>query len=269
MEKTYHFLAGFPRSGNTVLSSILNQNPEIYCSPLSPISDFLWNYDQVSQISENIKRNPNNNIINVGKNIITNYYSDINKRTIIDRQKSWATPNNFSLIKKYINENPKIIFTVRPIIEVLTSFITLLGEESYIDQEMRDYAWWNKEYLTKNDNRCEYLMRPGGQIDIALLSLNEVLKLKNKNNFCIVEYDSLIEHPQENINKIYEFLEISTYKHDFNNIVKIENDFDSDLQLPKNLHTVRKKINKISKDPKQVLSEYIINKYSNIGWGKI
>jgi hypothetical protein len=266
MKKNYYFLAGFPRSGNTVLSSVLNQNPEIYCSPLSPIPDFLWNYEQVLQSSENIKRNFNNNIIDVGKNIITSYYSNIDKKTIIDREKNWATPTNLSLIKKYIDKNPKIIFTVRPIIEILTSFITLLDEESYIDKEMKNCNWWVKEYLTKNDNRCEYLMRPGGQIDTTLLSLNEVLKLKNKNNFCIVEYDNLVEYPQETINKIYKFLEISTYKHDFNNIVKIEDDFDNNLELPKNLHTVRKKINKISKDPEQVLSEYIINKYSNIGW---
>jgi hypothetical protein len=269
MEKQYYFLAGFPRSGNTVLSSILNQNPQVYCSPLSPISDFLWNYEQVLKISENAKRNFNSGIMNVGKNIITNYYEDIDKKIIIDRQKAWATSTNLSLIKKYVNENPKIIFTVRPIIEILTSFISLLDEESYIDKEMKNFGWWSKEYLTKNDNRCEYLMRQGGQIDKVLFSLNEVLKLNNKNNFYIMEYDKLIENPQETMNEIYNFLEISSYEHDFDNIIKIKEDVESDPELPKNLHTVRKKINKVSKNPEQVLSQYIINKYSNIGWGKI
>jgi sulfotransferase len=269
MEKQYYFLAGFPRSGNTVLSSILNQNPQVYCSPLSPISDFLWSYEQVLQTSENAKRNLNNGVIDIGKNIITNYYKDINKKIIIDREKAWATPINLGLIKKYINENPKIIFTVRPIIEILTSFISLLDEESYIDKDMQKFGWWSKEYLTKNDNRCEYLMRQGGQIDKILFSLNEVLKLNNKNNFYIMEYDRLIEHPQKTMDEIYNFLEISGYEHDFNNIVKIEEDIDNDLGLPKNLHDVRKKINKINKNPKQVLSQYIIDKYSNIGWEKI
>ena len=29
------FLSGLPRTGNTLLSAILNQNPDIYCTPIS------------------------------------------------------------------------------------------------------------------------------------------------------------------------------------------------------------------------------------------
>lgn len=273
MEKKYYFLAGLPRSGNTALSSILNQNPEIYCSLLSPVPDFLFYYEQVLQFADNAKRNPNDRMVNVGQNIIKNYYSNVDKKIIFDREKAWATPINFSLIKKYVDKNPKIIFTIRPILEILTSFINLFDEESYresyIDIEMKKNNWWNKEYLTKNDNRCDYLMRPGGQIDKSLYCLNEVLNLNNKNNFYIMEYDKLVDHPQETMNEIYNFLEISNYRHDFNNIIKKEESLFIDPVFPKNLHTVRKKINKISKKPEQVLSEYIINKYSNMGWGKI
>ena len=188
--KKYYFLAGFPRSGNTVLSSILNQNPKIYCSPLSPISDILWNYDQSLQHSENLKINFNSNVIDIGKNILTEYYKDINKEIIIDREKGWAAVGNLQMIKKYINKNPKIIFTVRPVIEILTSFITLLDDQSYLDEDMINYGWSYKNYLSKN------------------LSVG----------------------------------------------------------LPKNLHKIRKKITKKSKDPKTILSDYIIDKYSNDKW---
>ena len=41
--KEYLFLSGMYRSGNTLLSSILNQNPEIYSSPLSPLCEHAWN----------------------------------------------------------------------------------------------------------------------------------------------------------------------------------------------------------------------------------
>ena len=33
--KKIFFLAGFPRAGNTLLTSILNQNPDICCTPNS------------------------------------------------------------------------------------------------------------------------------------------------------------------------------------------------------------------------------------------
>jgi hypothetical protein len=34
-DKKIFFLAGFPRAGNTLLTSILNQNPDICCTPNS------------------------------------------------------------------------------------------------------------------------------------------------------------------------------------------------------------------------------------------
>ena len=35
--KTYYFMSGLPRSGSTVLASILNQNPAVYVTPTSPM----------------------------------------------------------------------------------------------------------------------------------------------------------------------------------------------------------------------------------------
>lgn len=36
-KKTYYFMAGLPRSGSTLLSSLLNQNPKFYSGPSSPV----------------------------------------------------------------------------------------------------------------------------------------------------------------------------------------------------------------------------------------
>ena len=37
MNKKYYFMGGLPRSGSTLLSSILNQNPRFYSGPSSPV----------------------------------------------------------------------------------------------------------------------------------------------------------------------------------------------------------------------------------------
>jgi hypothetical protein len=36
-EKKFFFMAGLPRSGGTLLSSILSQNPDVYVSPQSTL----------------------------------------------------------------------------------------------------------------------------------------------------------------------------------------------------------------------------------------
>lgn len=265
--KTYYFLAGLPRSGNTLLSSLLNQNPQIYSSPLSPIPSFLWNYEQsLTQIEAINQTNNKNQINNVGKKIINNYYEHINKSIVIDRQKAWGTQGNIDLIKKYITPTPKIIFTVRPVIEILTSFINILPEHSYIDIEMEQLGWWSKKYLTRDDNRCDYLMRSFGQIDKSLFAINEIIKPENKKMFCLIKYDEMVNDPNNVMNKIYKYLQLPNYNHNFNNIKKIENDDYGQYEQVINLHEIRPQLKKISKDPREVLSEYVINKYSNIGW---
>ncbi|NBP58534.1 sulfotransferase, partial [bacterium] len=35
--KKYYFISGLPRSGSTLLSAILNQNPRFYSGPNSPV----------------------------------------------------------------------------------------------------------------------------------------------------------------------------------------------------------------------------------------
>lgn len=264
--KKYYFLSGLPRSGNTLLSAILNQNPKIYSSPLSPVKDILLNYDNLFKTEENFLREENQKkLTEFGNNIIENYYKDINNSIIIDRAKGWGLPDYFNLIKKYITPSPKVIFTVRPVIEILTSFINILPENSYIDQEMEEKFWWNKNFLNKNDNRCDYLMRPYGQIDNLLFSLNNLLNLENIKNVCLIEYNDIIKDPEKTMHKIYNFLELPYHKHDFNNIIKLETGKEN-IKHPKDMHEIRKILAKKSKNPQDVLSNYVINKYSNEDW---
>lgn len=268
--KTYHFLGGLPRSGNTLLASILNQNPDTYVGPLSPVTHILWEFQQSLVRSENAQRLDNiQPLLNIGKGILTNYYSDIKKPIIIDREKAWGTEGNINLIKRYITPTPKIIFTVRPIIDVLTSFINILPEDSFIDKEIKETGWWYKNYLSKNDNRCDYMMRPGGLIDKSLLTINQIINSDNKNMFHIVSYDEIVNEPDSALKGIYKFLKLPSYKHNFDNIIKLEKDNDEALGQPSNMHDIRPKLSKVSKKPEDVLSDYILSKYSNIGWGAL
>jgi sulfotransferase len=266
--KTFHFLAGLPRSGNTLLSAILNQNPAIYTSPLSPVAGLMWESSKNVYETESVVRSQENKdrVDSFFNSFLENFYSDIKQPVVIDREKAWATPGNFEIIKNHITSQPKIIFTVRPILEVLASFISILPEHSYIDVEMQNAGWWSKDYLTKDDNRCDYLMSDFGLINKTMLSANVILKPENADNFCVVTYDEIVSDPKATMTKIYKFLDLPEFNHNFNNVIKLEKDNDEVLGQPKNIHAIRSKINKVSKDPKDVLSDYVLNKYSNMEW---
>lgn len=262
MEKTFHFLGGLPRSGNTLLSSILNQNPDIYSSPLSPLPSFLWDISSRLE-EESVARNKSNKerTENFLLSFLDNFYKDVNKPVIIEREKVWGTPDNLDVIKKYITPNPKIIFTVRDILDILASFCKLDFDFWRNQAESNNYFLAN--YRSREDLICEHLMATNGLIDKILLSLAPAFWEENKGVFHIVEYKDLLENPEETMSKIYAFLEMPSYEHDFANIIKAEEDNDEVVGLPKTLHDVRKSLSESTTNV-DILSDYIKHKYSNM-----
>ena len=260
--KQYHFLSGLPRSGNTLLSAILNQNPQVYSSPLSPVSTIMYNTWTELTDEYNIRNNENRKrteeFISSSLDL---FYKDVTKPIIIDREKAWGTPNNLSMIKKYVTPNPKIIFTVRTITDILASFINL--NSNYLINEAYNAQYYSANYLTENDLICEYLMRHYSDIDKSILGLTSAFFPENTGVFHIVEYENLVNAPEETMTKIYEFLELENYKHNFSNIIKQEVDMDTMLGLPENLHDVHPVLTK-SLTNTSVLSDYIKNKYSGM-----
>jgi sulfotransferase len=263
MDKTFHFLAGLPRTGNTLLSTLFNQNPQIYSSPLSPLPAFLWDISSNFQGREHLNRSDSNKkrTENFLSSFTDNFYKDVDKPVIIEREKGWGTPANLEMIKKYITPTPKIIFTVRDVLEILASYIQL--DSQFYESQVIKGDYYSTNYRSKNDMICEHLMSTNGTMEKALLSLAPAFWEENNGVFHIVEYKDLLEKPEETMSKIYEFLEMPSYEHDFNNIIKTEEDNDEEIGLPKNLHNVRKSLSKSTTNT-DILSDYIKHKYSNM-----
>lgn len=261
--KNFYFLSGLPRSGNTLLSALLNQNPNIYVSPLSPLLDNLTlidkelNTNELSMVSD-FQINTNNGL----KNFVKGFYDHIQKPIIIDRSKSWGSKESIFTAYKYITNSPKIIYTVRDIPSILSSFLTLIiqDENNFIDNNLRQSQIKMYGNQTQNDIRCDWLMN--NQIRYCLSTLTELLQTKVP--ICLIEYDNLITNPQNELNKIYDFLELDYYYHNFNNIVKLENETLENAGLPPNLHEVRSTIEKKSISAKSMLTELSYKKYSNL-----
>lgn len=264
MAKKIFFLSGLPRSGNTLLSAILNQNNDIYSSPISILTGIF--YSQVEYISkdENFLRSPENKdrYESYLKKIAQNYYDDIDEPIIFDRDKGWGTPYNLEVAKRFINPKPKIIFTVRNITDILASIINL-DIKGYKDILTTD-NYFGASYRQYNDLLCDHVMRPNGEFEQVMLALSSAFLPENKGIFHIVEYENLINNTEKELDKIYNFLEIDRFKHNINNIIKNEIDNDESIGYPKNMHNVVSKITSSKTNAAETLSEYALKKYSNM-----
>jgi sulfotransferase len=266
MNKTYYFMAGLPRSGSTLLKSIIDQNPNIHANPVSPVMELMYWNDHYFTDSEQYLGYPKpKSAHKVISSIIDNYYFDTEEPIVIDHCRAWS--NNIERIKTYITPNPKIICPVRNVLEVLTSFITMVhrnsDQVSFIDQHLIE-----KGFPVNDDNRCDYLMSKEGIVEQALWAQSQAfIRGDDKKNLLMVEYDDLVNCSDETMRRIYEFLELDYYQHDFGNVENKHREIDDQWYL-KDMHHVRKEVKKKSKKPEDVLSSYILNKYSNLEYWK-
>ena len=265
MNHSFHFMAGLPRAGSTLLKSIIDQNPNVHTEPISPVMEIMYHSEQYFKKSEQYIGYPKpKNAYKVVSSYIENYYYDVEKPVIIDHNRAWS--NNIERIKTYLNPNPKIICPVRDISEILTSFITMVhrnsDEISFIDEELIKGG-----FTVDDDNRCQYLMGDNGIVEQALWAQSQAFIRNETDYLLMVEYDDLVNIPQETMDRIYNFLEIDGYKHDFNNVKNNHRGSEKQWNL-KDMHHVRNKVQKISKKPEDVLSSFILNKYSKMEYWK-
>jgi sulfotransferase len=259
--KTFHFLSGLPRSGSTLLSALLNQNPEIHASTNSPLLDTIhYTEEYLLQNSEQYKAHPKPEAAHkVLSSIAPNYYFNTPETIIIDKSRGWV--NQIQHIKDYITPEPKIICMVRNIQDIMVSFLSLIEKSqslSFIDKGLLE----NNVELT-NDNRCDYLMSPRGIIGMSYHALAEAYRKGHQKYMLIVEYENLIENTQKEMNRIHSFLDMPLYSYNFSNITPKVNENDEVYKL-ENMHTVRNKIQKIHRDNSKYLSKYIMNKYNHM-----
>lgn len=262
MEKTFYFMAGLPRSGSSLLSTILNQNPRFHSGPSSPVVPTMFAIEQSLLSDELFIGYPK---IEQGKQIISSvlpqYYSDRPEPVIIDKNRSWTVRMEY--ISGYFDMKPKIICPVRDISEILTSFILMMRRNPY---QVNGKINFIDEMLIKNnipltdDNRCEFLASQNGILGQAVASIQKALMEGYDSCLHFVEYKDLVNNPEETLEKIYDFLGEEYFEHTFNNLKNNTRENDALIYGFADMHEVRPLLKITSEDPKEVLSENILQK---------
>ena len=244
--KKYFFLNSLPRSSNTLLGTIINQNPQVSITANTILTDVFLQLLKLKndEIYQNFPDEKSYN--NIIKNVFNNYYKDYQSKFIITRG-PWGTPLNLLLLKNILGiKKPKFIILYRPVLECLASFIRI---EKPLDVELK----------------CHQLMDSNGIIGKNLWSIKNTIE--SKEDYIIVNYSDLVNNPKNQINKIYKFLNIDTFKHKFENFNQFtanEIQYNDDV-LTAELHKI--KTDKIEMDEIKIedyLPSNIIKEYSDL-----
>ena len=265
--KKFYFMAGLPRAGSTLLSTLLNQNPRIYSGPSSPVLGSMYNIHEDFQSNELYTGYPKPNQVNeIIGSVIEHWYSDIDKPVVIDKNRAWCARVPF--IEGYIKQEAKIIVPVRRIDEILASILTMIKRNPFKEGQPRinfvDEQLVKFDIPINDENRCQYLLsHKGGIVWESLNAVKLGVEEGHSDKFLFVDYNDLVKDPQKELNEIYEFLGEEPFEHTFENLSNDHREDDITTYGLSDMHEVHSELKKVSTDPSEILPDSIIELYNS------
>jgi sulfotransferase len=226
--KNFIALSGLPRTGSTLLASILFQNPNIHTEGGSGLYRLMYDMEVSFETNSSLwikgsnRQDVQGELISQIPHI---YYNNTTAQNVFDKNVAWVFPGSIELIEKYIRSDPKIIAMIRPVEEIIQSFITLRKLNNWqgdIESDLRD---------------------PQNPLIGLAAFWVEQAQLRNDDKFLFIQYDDLVDHTKDVLKSIYDFCEIEYFEHDLNNIENKNPENDEHWGLV-GLHDIRRTISR-------------------------
>lgn len=257
MNQTIHFMAGLPRSGSTVLASILNQNPEVYVTPTSPMLNVAVKMQEAWREDPTVKANYfEEQARNITKAILPAFWQHRPETIIIDKGRGWS--KNMLTANALFGKKIKAIVVERDLPSIMASWLSIIRKQKncYVDQVIM-----KRGFPPTDENRMAEMWF---NMVKDCMEGNQQIKREAPDQIVTVTYDELMSDPSRQLKKIEEFLNLPEWNYDFDNI---ENDtVDDDLVAWgfEGLHTIRPKLEKTAKDPREILGEELYNRFVDL-----
>jgi sulfotransferase len=233
MKNGIHFISGLPRSGSTLLSALLLQNPALHAGITSPVGSLVSGMlREVSQGNETAVMIDDAQRRELLRGVFDGYYYAIHPtRTVFDTNRGWTTRLHLLMS---LFPDARMICCVRPIPWILDSIERLLRRNRLELSKMFDFDPGGTVY-----SRAEGLTSRNGMVGFALNALKQAMHSAESDRLLLLPYDSLARDPAHAMRAVYQFTGLPPFDHDFENISFDATEFDARLGTP-GLHVVRR-----------------------------
>lgn len=214
-----------PRSGSELLQVLLHQNPDIYGSPTSPLLEFLYGMRGNTGLTE-VQAQPRDLMrkafARTCKAAAEGYYSAITDRPIvIDKNRGWAASYDWT---SSWADQPKMIVMVRDLRGIIASMERIYRRNTDtaecaslpLQLDARVAAWLNlnTQPIPNNPN----IGSP--PVGLALNRLRGLFMDGTCDKVLFVKCEDLAKAPEATMSRIYAYLKLPEFAHDFGNIQK-------------------------------------------------
>lgn len=233
--RRYHFISGLPRSGSTLLSAILRQNPRFHADMSSPVGG-LFNtlLSDMSAKNEGAVFIDNAKRQRILKGLFDNFYADHEQAVVFDTNRVWCS--KLTALASLFPE-ARIIACVRNLSWIIDSIERLIQKNAFEPSSIFNYQAGGTVYTRANG-----VAASDGLVGFAYDALKQAIYGEHAGGrLLLLRYESLTQHPKAALQAVYDFLGEPAFTHDFNHIAYDDRGFDAKAGTP-GLHTVRPQI---------------------------
>ena len=264
MEKLF-FQSSLPRSGSSMCQNLLAQNPDIYATPTSGVLELVFaareNYSNSPEFKAQDKDLMKKGYTAFCKQGMDAFYNAItDKKYVIDKSRGWGI--HYDFITSIRGEEPKIICMVRDLRDV---FASMEGNFRKNPEKSQGIVNWSTGQATTVPKRIDFWIQ-NPPVGMAIERLQEIIRLGNDKNILFIKFEDLCLYPDTTMTKIYQYLDIPFYKHDFDNIEQVTKE-DDEVYGAFGDHVIRKQLKLPPSKAKQLLTPEVCNWiYTNYEW---
>lgn len=248
------FNSSMPRSMSTLLQCILNQNPAIEATPTDPVLEYLYGARMNFTNSSEVKA--------INKDLALKAWRGFCWGGLESYAKSYTDKPNFCIktrggtihyrwFEAFMPYKPKMICMVRNLKSIIASMEKIYRKNQENHQAIQNHAEMKGTNTAKRVDA--WVASP--PVGLALERLEQCFLEGINKEVLYVRAEDLTYNPQIQLNKIYDYLELEPYQHDFTNVEQSIKEDDSVYGLTDDLHTIRKEVTPLNSDYKEILGK--------------
>jgi sulfotransferase len=253
----FHFISGLPRSGSTLTSALLRQNPRFHAGISSPLAGLMEGViAQVSAGSEMSSMVTREQRARILKGLFENYYADLEQEIVFDTNRTWTAqlPALMTLFPE-----SKIICLVRNVSWIMDSMERQFRENTFEHTRLFN----NPSERSTVYSRLETLAHADRMVGFPWHALREACYSEFADRLVLVDYDLLTARPAEVMGLLYQFLEEEPFEHDFDKVTYDSPVFDKQLGMD-GLHRVHPKV--APRPRKTILPPDLFERYAQMAF---
>ena len=251
MSKQIFYSSSLPRAGSTLFQNIMADNPDFYCTPTSGLIELVLNAKNIFNQSQAFQAQDLNKmerpLVEFCRKGMEGYFDSLTDAPyVLDKSREWSI--NYDLINRLF-PNPKIICMVRDPRAIYASM-----EKNFRKNPTRNSGVQDANQLvgTTLDKRINH-WADNVPVGLSMDRLKDCMQQGIGKKMLFVRYEDLMSNPEQEIRRVYEYLELPYYEgHNFETVTQHTHENDT-VHGVFGDHTLRTKFEKLPDDYEDVL----------------